>query len=109
MGWYGVAVADCDTVTTVARLPFAIPRPPHARYRCASGEKRVIRLRFCVYSAVAMGGSIANYRRYLPVLYQHLGGGVFWMIMALVACPLSSFGPKWLPRHDSRILRICCC
>ncbi|SUH35730.1 3-phenylpropionate permease [Salmonella enterica subsp. enterica] len=61
-----------------------------------------------VYSAVAMGGSIAIMTVFAGFLYQHLGGGVFW-IMALVALPAIFLRPKWLPRHDSRILRICCC
>ena len=46
-----------------------------------------------VYSAVAMGGSIAVMTVFAGFLYQHLGHGVFW-VMALVALPAMLVRPK---------------
>ena len=52
----------------------------------------VIRLQ-AIYSAVAMGGSIAVMTVFAGYLYQHLGHGVFW-VMALVALPAMVVRPK---------------
>lgn len=55
------------------------------RYIAARQGSEVIRLQ-AVYSAVAMGGSIAIMTVFAGFLYQYLGHGVFW-VMALVALP----------------------
>lgn len=55
------------------------------RYISARQGGEVIRLQ-AVYSAIAMGGSIAVMTVFAGFLYQHLQQGVFW-IMALVALP----------------------
>lgn len=52
----------------------------------------MIRLQ-AVYSAVAMGGSIAVMTVFAGFLYQHLHQGVFW-VMALVALPALVVRPK---------------
>jgi PPP family 3-phenylpropionic acid transporter len=52
----------------------------------------VIRLQ-AVYSAVAMGGSIAVMTVFAGFLYQHLGQGVFW-VMALLALPAMIVRPS---------------
>ncbi|MEX8992753.1 MFS transporter, partial [Salmonella enterica] len=62
------------------------------RYIAARQGSEVIRLQ-AVYSAVAMGGSIAIMTVFAGFLYQYLGGGVFW-IMALVALPAIFLRPK---------------
>ncbi|EHG5441902.1 3-phenylpropionate MFS transporter [Salmonella enterica subsp. enterica serovar Paratyphi A] len=62
------------------------------RYIAARQGSEVTRLQ-AVYSAVAMGGSIAIMTVFAGFLYQHLGGGVFW-IMALVALPAIFLRPK---------------
>lgn len=62
------------------------------RYIAARQGSEVIRLQ-AVYSAVAMGGSIAIMTVFAGFLYQHLGNGVFWM-MALVALPAMALRPK---------------
>jgi len=55
------------------------------RYIAARKGSEVIRLQ-AVYSAVAMGGSIAVMTIFAGFLFQHLHQGVFW-VMALVALP----------------------
>ncbi|WP_312269070.1 3-phenylpropionate MFS transporter [Pseudescherichia sp.] len=55
------------------------------RYIAARQGSEVIRLQ-AVYSAVAMGGSIAVMTIFAGFLFQHLHQGVFW-VMALVALP----------------------
>lgn len=55
------------------------------RYIAARKGGEVIRLQ-AVYSAVAMGGSIAVMTIFAGFLFQHLHQGVFW-VMALVALP----------------------
>lgn len=62
------------------------------RYIAAREGGDVIRLQ-AVYSAVAMGGSIAVMTVFAGFLYQHLGHGVFW-VMALVALPAMFVRPK---------------
>ena len=62
------------------------------RYIAAREGGDVIRLQ-AVYSAVAMGGSIAIMTVFAGFLYQHLGHGVFW-VMALVALPAIVVRPK---------------
>ncbi|EHM2229869.1 3-phenylpropionate MFS transporter [Salmonella bongori] len=62
------------------------------RYIAARQGSEVIRLQ-AVYSAVAMGGSIAIMTVFAGFLYQHLGSGVFW-IMALVVLPAIFLRPK---------------
>ncbi|MTH45835.1 3-phenylpropionate MFS transporter [Intestinirhabdus alba] len=62
------------------------------RYIATRQGSEVIRLQ-AVYSAVAMGGSIAVMTVFAGFLYQHLGHGVFW-VMALVALPAMVLRPK---------------
>lgn len=62
------------------------------RYISAREGSDVIRLQ-AIYSAVAMGGSIAVMTVFAGYLYQHLGHGVFW-VMALVALPAMVVRPK---------------
>lgn len=62
------------------------------RYIAARQGSEVIRLQ-AVYSAVAMGGSIAVMTVFSGFLYQHLHQGVFW-VMALVALPALVLRPK---------------
>ena len=62
------------------------------RYIAARQGSEVIRLQ-AVYSAVAMGGSIAIMTVFAGFLYQHLHQGVFW-VMALVALPAVLVRPK---------------
>ena len=62
------------------------------RYIAARQGSEVIRLQ-AVYSAVAMGGSIAVMTVFAGFLYQHLHQGVFW-VMALVALPALVLRPK---------------
>ncbi|HHA1908379.1 TPA: 3-phenylpropionate MFS transporter [Enterobacter asburiae] len=62
------------------------------RYIAAREGGDVIRLQ-AVYSAVAMGGSIAIMTVFAGFLYQQLGHGVFW-VMALVALPAIVVRPK---------------
>lgn len=65
------------------------------RYIAARHGSEVIRLQ-AVYSAVAMGGSIAIMTIFAGYLYQHLAGGVFW-VMALLALPAMVLRPKITP------------
>ena len=62
------------------------------RYIAARQGSEVIRLQ-AVYSAIAMGGSIAIMTVFAGYLYQNLGSGVFW-VMALVALPAIVLRPK---------------
>ncbi len=68
------------------------------RYISARQGSEVIRLQ-AVYSAVAMGGGIAVMTMFSGFLYQHLHGGVFW-IMALVAMPALVLRPRVAARAD---------
>lgn len=61
------------------------------RYIAARQGGEVIRLQ-AVYSAVAMGGSIAVMTIFAGFLFQHLHQGVFW-VMALVALPAMFIRP----------------
>lgn len=62
------------------------------RYISARQGGEVIRLQ-AMYSAVAMGGSIAVMTVFAGFLYQHFQQGVFW-IMALLALPAMLLRPK---------------
>lgn len=62
------------------------------RYIAARQSSEVIRLQ-AVYSAIAMGGSIAIMTVFAGYLYQSMGSGVFW-VMALVALPAIVLRPK---------------
>ncbi len=62
------------------------------RYISARQGQEVIRLQ-AMYSAVAMGGGIAIMTMFAGVLFQHLQGGVFW-VMALVALPALVLRPR---------------
>ena len=62
------------------------------RYIAARQGSEVIRLQ-AVYSAVAMGGSIAIMTVFAGFLYQHLHQGVFW-VMALLTIPALIIRPK---------------
>lgn len=69
------------------------------RYIAARQGREVIRLQ-AVYSAVAMGGSIAVMTVFAGFLYQHLQQGVFW-VMALVALPALVLRPVVAPQTPS--------
>ncbi|WP_058913225.1 3-phenylpropionate MFS transporter [Entomohabitans teleogrylli] len=72
------------------------------RYISARQGGEVIRLQ-SVYSAVATGGGIAVMTMFSGFLYQHLSGGVFW-VMSLVALPALFLRPRIQPRtQDSSI------
>ncbi|ELQ6132270.1 3-phenylpropionate MFS transporter [Cronobacter dublinensis] len=71
---------------------FSICHLAAMRYIAAREGSEVIRLQ-SVYSAVAMGGGIAVMTVFAGFLYQHLAGGVFW-VMALVAIPALFLRPK---------------
>ncbi|EOI3556693.1 3-phenylpropionate MFS transporter [Cronobacter dublinensis] len=71
---------------------FSICHLAAMRYIAAREGSEVIRLQ-SVYSAVAMGGGIAVMTVFAGFLYQHLAGGVFW-VMALVALPALCLRPK---------------
>ena len=62
------------------------------RYISARHGHEVIRLQ-AMYSAVAMGGGIAIMTMFSGYLYQHIQGGMFW-VMALVAVPALFLRPK---------------
>lgn len=66
------------------------------RYIAARRGSEVILLQ-AVYSAVAMGGSIAIMTVFAGFLYQHLHHGVFW-VMALVALPAMFVRPTVSPQ-----------
>ncbi|EKY3119384.1 3-phenylpropionate MFS transporter [Cronobacter turicensis] len=71
---------------------FSICHLAAMRYIAAREGSEVIRLQ-SVYSAVAMGGGIAVMTVFAGFLYQHLAGGVFW-VMALVALPALFLRPQ---------------
>lgn len=66
------------------------------RYISARQGSEVIRLQ-AVYSAVAMGGSIAIMTMFAGFLFQHLQGGMFW-VMALLAVPAIALRPAVVAR-----------
>lgn len=66
------------------------------RYISARKGSEVIQLQ-AVYSAVAMGGSIAIMTMVAGFLFQHLHGGMFW-IMALLAFPAIALRPPVVAR-----------
>ncbi|MDW2743627.1 3-phenylpropionate MFS transporter [Atlantibacter subterraneus] len=66
------------------------------RYISARQGSEVIRLQ-AVYSAVAMGGSIAIMTMFAGFLFQHLQGGIFW-VMALLAVPAIALRPAVVAR-----------
>ncbi|WP_312382497.1 3-phenylpropionate MFS transporter [Atlantibacter subterraneus] len=66
------------------------------RYISARQGSEVIRLQ-AVYSAVAMGGSIAIMTMFAGFLFQHLQGGMFW-VMALLAVPAIVLRPAVVAR-----------
>ncbi|EOL9003592.1 3-phenylpropionate MFS transporter [Cronobacter turicensis] len=71
---------------------FSICHLAAMRYIAAREGSEIIRLQ-SVYSAVAMGGGIAVMTVFAGFLYQHLAGGVFW-VMALVALPALFLRPR---------------
>lgn len=72
------------------------------RYISARQGGEVIRLQ-AMYSAIAMGGSIAVMTVFAGFLYQHLQQGVFW-VMALLALPAMLLRPRVAAqRQDSSI------
>lgn len=89
----GVAVVDSGA-NSALRYLHGLP-PAAMRYIAARRGSEVIRLQ-AVYSAVAMGGSIAIMTVFAGFLYQYLGHGVFW-VMALVALPAMFLRPKVVP------------
>ena len=66
------------------------------RYISARQGSDVIRLQ-AIYSAVAMGGSIAIMTMFAGFLFQHLNGGMFW-IMALLTVPAIVLRPAVVAR-----------
>ncbi|NBD01416.1 3-phenylpropionate MFS transporter [Atlantibacter hermannii] len=66
------------------------------RYISARQGSEVIRLQ-AVYSAVAMGGGIAIMTMFAGFLFQHLHGGMFW-VMALLAVPAIALRPAVVAR-----------
>lgn len=62
------------------------------RFIAAREGAEVIRLQ-SVYSALAMGGGIAIMTMICGILFQHLQGGVFW-IMALLVVPSLFLRPR---------------
>ncbi|BDH44918.1 3-phenylpropionic acid transporter [Salmonella enterica subsp. enterica serovar Choleraesuis] len=62
------------------------------RYIAARQSHEVIRLQ-AVYSGVAMGGGIAIMTVFAGIAYQHLHGGLFW-VMAAVALPAILVRPR---------------
>ena len=91
MGWstalpwlIAIQILHCGT--------FTVCHLAAMRYIAARQGSEVIRLQ-AVYSAVAMGGSIAIMTVFAGFLYQHLGNGVFW-VMALVALPAIFLRPN---------------
>jgi PPP family 3-phenylpropionic acid transporter len=62
------------------------------RYISAHRGAQAIRLQ-ALYSAVALGGSIALMTMISGFLYQHLGAGLFW-VMALVVLPALVLRPS---------------
>lgn len=94
MGHYGLD--DRTAWLIVAQIlhcgTFTVCHLAAMRYIAAREGGDVIRLQ-AVYSAVAMGGSIAVMTVFAGFLYQHLGHGVFW-VMALVALPAMFIRPK---------------
>jgi len=85
LGWLILAqILHCGsfTVCHLAAMRFIAARE--------GGE--VIRLQ-SVYSALAMGGGIALMTMVCGVLFQHLQGGVFW-VMALLVVPALFLRPK---------------
>lgn len=66
------------------------------RYISARQGSDVIRLQ-AIYSAVAMGGSIAIMTMFAGFLFQHLNGGMFWL-MALLAVPAIVLRPAVVAR-----------
>ncbi|EPE7489983.1 3-phenylpropionate MFS transporter [Cronobacter universalis] len=75
---------------------FSICHLAAMRYIAAREGSEVIRLQ-SVYSAVAMGGGIAVMTVFAGFLYQHLAGGVFW-VMTLVALPALFLRPRVVAR-----------
>ena len=69
------------------------------RYISARQGGEVIRLQ-AVYSAIAMGGSIAVMTVFAGFLYQHLQQGVFW-VMAVVALPAMLLRPAVTARTQN--------
>lgn len=94
-----VQILHCGTFTVCHWLPCAI------LLLAGVAKSSVLQ---AVYSAVAMGGSIAIMTVFAGFLYQYLGHGVFW-VMALVALPAMFCARKLFPHADSSILRICSC
>ena len=91
MGWstalpwlIAIQILHCGT--------FTVCHLAAMRYIAARQGSEVIRLQ-AVYSAVAMGGSIAIMTVFAGFRYQHLGNGVFW-VMALVALPAIFLRPN---------------
>ncbi|MEJ4045210.1 3-phenylpropionate MFS transporter [Erwinia sp. SLM-02] len=85
LGWLIVAqILHCGsfTVCHLAAMRFIASRE----------GAEVIRLQ-SLYSALAMGGGIAIMTMVCGVLYQHLHGGVFW-VMALLVVPALFLRPK---------------
>lgn len=91
MGW----TTDLSWLIVVQILhcgTFTVCHLAGMRYIAARKDNEIIRLQ-AVYSAVAMGGSIAVMTMFSGFLFQHLHQGLFW-VMALLAVPALFLRPK---------------
>ena len=91
MGW----TTDLSWLIVVQILhcgTFTVCHLAGMRYIAARKDNEIIRLQ-AVYSAVAMGGSIAVMTMISGFLFQHLHQGLFW-VMALLAVPALFLRPK---------------
>ncbi|ROR05710.1 3-phenylpropionate MFS transporter [Erwinia sp. JUb26] len=85
LGWLVVAqILHCGS--------FTICHLAAMRFIASREGAEVIRLQ-SLYSALAMGGGIAIMTMICGVLFQHLHGGVFW-VMALLVVPALFLRPK---------------
>lgn len=85
LGWLIVAqILHCGS--------FTICHLAAMRFMASREGAEVIRLQ-SLYSALAMGGGIAIMTMICGVLFQHLQGGVFW-VMALLVVPALFVRPK---------------
>ncbi len=91
MGW----TTDLSWLIVVQILhcgTFTVCHLAGMRYIAARKDNEIIRLQ-AVYSAVAMGGSIAVMTMISGFLFQYLHQGLFW-VMALLAVPALFLRPK---------------
>ncbi|QUY48027.1 3-phenylpropionate MFS transporter [Serratia plymuthica] len=93
LGWLLVIqILHCGT--------FTVCHLAAMRFIAARKGPEVIRLQ-AIYSALAMGGGIAIMTVIAGFLFEHLQGGVFW-VMAAVALPALFIRPPAIAVSDSR-------